>query len=280
LVSCRKCGYALSRTSTRSSARNIHYYRCIGSDAWRRLSGPVCDNRPVRQDLLDQVVWTEVVRLLEDPSLIQGELDRRLTAARIADPTKQREKVLQRDLARIRKSMDRLLTAYQEELLSLEELRRRMPELRQRDHALQAELQSIMDRINDRAAYLRLAETLSAFLTRLRTSAEKLDIYERQRIVRLVVKEVLIGDDTIVIRHSIPIPSGPSNTTNPPPSPHGLGALTDQSYLLRSGRDDTSLRGAAASLDYGSVFLQHRRCQPALDVEQRPCVRHMLSDSP
>jgi site-specific DNA recombinase len=35
LVSCRRCGYALSRTSTRSSARLIHYYRCIGSDAWR-----------------------------------------------------------------------------------------------------------------------------------------------------------------------------------------------------------------------------------------------------
>jgi site-specific DNA recombinase len=82
LVSCSKCGYALSRTSTRSSARNIHYYRCLGSDAWRHLGGPVCDNRPVRQDLLDHVVWNEVVRLLEDPDLIQRELDRRLAAAR------------------------------------------------------------------------------------------------------------------------------------------------------------------------------------------------------
>ena len=33
LVSCRKCGYALSRTSTRSTARKIHYYRCIGSES-------------------------------------------------------------------------------------------------------------------------------------------------------------------------------------------------------------------------------------------------------
>ena len=64
LVSCAKCGYALYRTSTRSSARAIHYYRCLGSDAWRRLSGSVCNNRPVRQDLLDGVVWTEIVRLL------------------------------------------------------------------------------------------------------------------------------------------------------------------------------------------------------------------------
>src|SRR6202040_3878532 len=41
LVSCTKCGYALYRTSTRSSARTIYYYRCLGSDAWRRLAGPL-----------------------------------------------------------------------------------------------------------------------------------------------------------------------------------------------------------------------------------------------
>ena len=69
LVSCQKCGYALSRASGRSSARRIHYYRCIGSDGWRHLGGPRCDTRPVRQDLLDEVVWTEVIRLLEEPAL-------------------------------------------------------------------------------------------------------------------------------------------------------------------------------------------------------------------
>src|SRR5437764_11344047 len=43
LVSCRKCGYALSRTSARTSARKINYYRCLGSDAWRHLGGAVCE---------------------------------------------------------------------------------------------------------------------------------------------------------------------------------------------------------------------------------------------
>jgi site-specific DNA recombinase len=244
LVFCSKCGYALSRTSTRSSARNIHYYRCLGSDAWRRLGGPVCDNRPIRQDLLDQVVWTEVVRLLEDPSLIQNELDRRLAVAQTADPAKQREKVLQRDLARHRKGMDRLLTAYQEDLLSLDELRRRMPELRQRERALQAELQSILDQVNDRAVYLRLAETLSGFLGRLRTSAGTLDIQERQRIVRLLVKEILIGEENIVIRHSIPLSSTPPTASDPQSPPSGPGAPIDKNYLLRSGRHDTALWNA------------------------------------
>jgi site-specific DNA recombinase len=68
-----------------------------------------------------------------------------------------------------------LLTAYQEELLSLDELRRRMPEPRRREHALRMELQAILDQVNDRAVYLCLAETLSAFLAKLRSAADTLD---------------------------------------------------------------------------------------------------------
>jgi site-specific DNA recombinase len=70
----------------------------------------------------------------------------------------------------------------------LDELRSRMPELRQRETAMHAELHSIATQAQDRAAYLRLAETPSGFLARLRQSAETLDILERQRIVRLLVK--------------------------------------------------------------------------------------------
>ena len=226
------------------------------------------------------IVWTEVIRLLEDPSLIQSELDRRLIAARTADPAKQREKALQRELTRTRKSMDRLLlTAYQEDLLSLDELRRRMPELRQREHAWQTELHSILDQINDRAVYLRLAETLSGFLTRLRASADTLDILERQRIVRLVIKEILVGDETIVIRHSIPLssvtPSGDGGVRSA-----AIPGAGDRSYLLRSGSNHAALRRAAGSFDLRAVLHAHRRGQPSLDVQDRPWARHMFPNRP
>jgi site-specific DNA recombinase len=99
-------------------------------------------------------VWTEIVRLLEDPQLIQNELDRRLAMAREADPTKRREETIRRDLIRTAKSMDRLLTAYQEGLLSLDELRERMPNLRRREQTANTELQALLDQSVDRAAYL------------------------------------------------------------------------------------------------------------------------------
>jgi site-specific DNA recombinase len=237
LVSCQKCGYAFSRSSTQTSARKIHYYKCIGSDSWRKLGGPVCDNgRMIRQDLLDQIVWAEVIRLLKDPTLIQQELDRRLAAARSSDPTKKREQSLQRELVHVGKGIERLLSAYQEALMSIEQLRERMPGLRQREQALRAELQAISDQANDRATFLRLAENLTAFLARLRGAADTLTITERQRIVRLIVKDVLIGDDTITIRHSISVPQqSPTQGGNPPPC-----GTDGRNYLLRKGSDQST----------------------------------------
>jgi len=107
-----------------------------------------------------------------------------------------------------------------------------MPALHNREQMLRAELQAIADQINDRAAFLRLAETLTAFLTRLHSAAETLNVAERQRIVRLVVKEVLVGENDITIRHSIPIPS------NPPPNSGSSSPGPD--YLLCKGSDLTA----------------------------------------
>ena len=149
-------------------------------------------------------------------------------------PGRTRTQAVERDLARVDKTIERLLTAYQEDLASLDQLRERMPLLRQREQTLRQELNALVEQTRDRAAHLRLAETLSAFLTRLRASAETLDIVERQRIVRLLVKEVLVSDDTLVIRHCIPVSSGPPPTGS---GPNGrVGDLADRpSYLLRSG---------------------------------------------
>ena len=118
--------------------------------------------------------------------------------------------------------------------MELDELRQRMPELRHREHAMRAELQSIVNQVDDRAAYLRLAETISAFLTRLRTSADSLDVQDRQRIVRLVVKEILVGDDAITIRHAIPIPPGPPNDTPPSPRFHKIADRPKLPFAFRA----------------------------------------------
>src|SRR5579863_7291344 len=242
MLVCEQCGYALYRTSTRTSKQKLNYYRCIGSDGYRRLNGPVCTNRPIRQDYLDQFVWSEILRLLEDPGLIQTEIDRRQEAARTADPSRKREEELRREQVRVENSSERLVTAYQEGLLTLAQLRQRMPPLQKQTQAVESELQSLKMAAVDEAKYLQLAESLAGFRSKLRVRAEALDIAVRQQILRLLVKEVLVGRDTITLRHSISIPqSGSGSSGSPGPSSGVTVSRPNPGYLLRSGSDDPVL---------------------------------------
>lgn len=203
LLVCRQCGYSYYRCSTRTSKRRIYYYRCLGSDDYRWEGGRVCSNRPVRQDHIDGLVWEAVLELLADPALVRQELDRRLEERRESSTTRKQEERLQREVARHQKAVARLIEAYQEELISLNELRARIPELRRRENAAAAQLQALEAQLTDQETYLKLAESLETFLTRLHERAQTLTVEERQKVLRLVVKEVQIDGDRIVIKHSI-----------------------------------------------------------------------------
>jgi site-specific DNA recombinase len=217
LVVCRECGYSCYRTSTRTSKQKIVYYRCIGQDNWRHVGGRVCHSRPIRADELEPLVWDEVRRLLEDPALVRTEIDRRLQALRSEHPAARRRETLERDLTRSGAALERLIEAYQEQLISLDELRARMPSLRKRQSTLQAQLDALEGELHDAETYLKLAETVEAFLGRLADGLDRLDITDQQRILRLIVREVLVGGDTdtITIRHSIPTPNGGADGSYP-----------------------------------------------------------------
>ena len=238
MLVCRRCGYAYYRCSTRTTKRKLYYYRCLGSDGWRYEEGVRCPSRPVRQDRLDALVWRELVRLLEDPALIEAELKRRLEAGRETDPQRCRLAELRGERERLERSGARLLTAYQEELITLDELRGRMPAIHSRKRVLEADLEAIESAAEERERYFRIAETLQSFRDRLSASAETLDVIERQKVLRSLVKEVLVDEGEITIRHSIPVTESGSPSHGEPAAELPQRNPTPQSYLLRWGSDD------------------------------------------
>jgi site-specific DNA recombinase len=159
----------------------------------------------VRADYLDTVVWDHVTGLLADPALIRAEIDRRLTQARASDPVTRQRKQLELGLAKAAASVTAMIAAYSEQLITIDELRARMPHLRAREANLRSQLAALDAQAADRDAYLKLADNLDGFLTQLRGSAAAASIHERQRVLRLLVKDVLIGPEKITIRHRIPV---------------------------------------------------------------------------
>ena len=129
-----------------------------------------------------------------------------------------------------------MVEAFSEQLITIDELRAKMPRLRAREASLRGQLGTLDAQAADRDAYLKLAGDLEGFLTRLRGSAATARTEDRRRVLRLLVKDVLIGPEKITIRHRIPV-------REPASSGGGHHDTTDtegdmrESYELRWGRD-------------------------------------------
>ena len=206
LAACAACGYGYYRGHTTTTAGNkIYYYRCLGSDNYRYESGRVCQNKPVRADYLDQVVWDHITGLLAGPALIRTEIARRLEQARTSDPVTRQRTQIELALAKAGTSVTAMVEAFSEQLVTIDELRAKMPQLRARQASLRGQLDALDAQAADRDAYLKLADDLEGFLARLRGSAATAATEDRRRILRLLVKDVLIGPEKITIRHRIPV---------------------------------------------------------------------------
>jgi site-specific DNA recombinase len=208
MMVCSECGYSLYRTHTTTSAKKkIYYYRCFGSDAYRFEGVRKCNCKPVRQDYLDNIVWQQIVELLEDPMLIQREVEKRVEETRNASPVLKQKDAILRQRNKLSQAMDKLLDAYQEGLITIAQLRKRMPELQKRINTTDKELENLKNHELALDQRLQLLDTES-FTSQLGVNVNELDIKEKKKILRLLVKEVVVGDDIIDIRHSIPLKEG------------------------------------------------------------------------
>lgn len=174
--------------------------------------------------------------LLADPALIRTEINNRLEQVRTADPATVQRQRLDAALAKATSSITRLISAFHEELISLDELRTRTPDLRARETSLRHQIEALDTQLADREVYLKLADNLEGFLTGLRTKTSTATISERQRVLRLLVKDVLVGPE-ITIRHSIPVRSNATSSRtqgspetdsegDPRPDCHCVGGVT------------------------------------------------------
>ena len=129
------------------------------------------------------------------PALIRAEISKRLEQARTADPATLQRSQLEPALAKAATAITAMIEAYSEQLITIDELRTRMPHLRARQTSLRGQLDALDAQAADRDAYLTLAGDLEGFLAQLRGSAATATAEDRQRVLRLLVKDILIGPE-------------------------------------------------------------------------------------
>ena len=205
MMVCSECGYSLYRTYTETSAKNeIYYYRCFGSDPYRFEGIRKCNCKPLRQDYIDNIVWQEIVQVPEDPTLIQREVEKRVEETRKASPVLKQKEAILKQRNKLSQSMDKLLDAYQEGLITITQLRIRMPELQKRVNTTDKELENLKNHELALDQRLQLLDAQS-FTSQLGINVNQLDIKEKKKILSLLVTEGVAGGDVIDIRHSKPL---------------------------------------------------------------------------
>src|SRR3954464_11725341 len=192
-VTRQQCGYAyygkaISLRSAKGKRRAYAYYRCCGSDAYRFGGERLCANPQVRTDWLDEAVWREVERVLQDPSWIAAEYERRLDQAR--DPTTVNLAGIEAQIAKLRRGMGRLIDGYAEGLIDKADFEPRVAGLRQRIKSWDEQATTLRDEVAQRAALSLVVGRLQDFVRQVRDRMSAVDWSLQRDLIRLLVKRV------------------------------------------------------------------------------------------
>jgi site-specific DNA recombinase len=227
LLTCRTCGLAMCGvTSSGAGGRRQHrYYICHGKDTLARDRACPCPQPRTRVEELDAAVWGHVKRLLNDPATLAAQFEERAKQADAldadADAANQKCEAL---LRRLDRQEQRLLDAYQAEAIELDELRKRREQIQVRKQILTMQRDQEQRLRCERQTAKEVWADLTAFCERVRSRLDEATLAERQRILQLLIERVIVGEDTLEIRHVIPLGRLKPEPADPRPTdPTGSG---------------------------------------------------------
>src|SRR5216684_415079 len=254
LLVCSSCGYAyygkpISPSARKGHERSYAYYRCIGSDAYRFGGVRLCWNKQLRTDLVDEAVWNEVCRLLEEPERLEQEYRQRM----LAKETPSAFHGLEKQLGRLRQGLTRLIDSYSEGLINKAEFEPRITRMRERIKQLEEQQQQLRDEAGLEQELRLILGRLEDFTSRVKEGLQTADWSTRREIIRALVKRVEIDQEQVhvVFRVGPHTPSSPSDKNT--------------QSLQHCGRREWPSLWSSRFCRSEYSFFQHSRFEPCFD---------------
>ena len=200
LTLCGQCGSAYCG-HRQHGAREYFSYRCIGADRYRRGDQAICDNRPVNGDRLEEYIWSDVCKLLQDPGRLRAELMRRQNESSSCESNLQE---LSRRVDQVRGRLDRLIDAYESGLLERQEFEARIVPLRsEHDRELLA-LSSLRGKLHDQDDATTAEEVLSQLSAEVGKGLETATAVLKRDIIKLLIRRIEIHSDEVRLVYKVP----------------------------------------------------------------------------
>ena len=236
LLSCESCGLAMfgvtyKATDTRPEHR---YYQCHGKDPILSAREHKCTQRPAKAHELEKAVWEHVKGLMRDPERLLSQFkDFAHSTSERGDREEADAKKLEGHLRRLSRERTRLVDAYQAGIIELEELEERWAKIAQRREALSTHYEQQAQLRRQAAQAREVLEDLNTFCGRIDARLDDATFAEKQAILQLLIERIIVGEDTLEIRHVIPLGGPPRNSID--------SAAPPESGLRSDGMDLAAL---------------------------------------
>ncbi len=201
LLVCGTCGHAYCGMRTgwrlvRGRQRATYgYYRCLGNDAKHCGGQRLCWNRPVRTDRLEEAVWQDVCSLLREPQRLAREYERRLAQPDRDQPLDSLKALTQK----VTRGIGRLIDAYENGLIDRAEFESRLSPARQRLQQLEEQSAALAAEQSCRQDLQLVVGRIETFARKLEGSLEQADWSTKQQVIRMLVKHIEIGQETVKV---------------------------------------------------------------------------------
>ena len=129
-------------------------------------------------------------------------------------------------LKRLSREQTRLVDAYQAGIIELEELQERRAKIAQRREALRTQCDQQAQLRRQSGPGREVLEDLKAFCGRIDARLDEATFEEKQAILQLLIERIIVGEDTLEIRHVIPL-DGPPRSSRGSAAPPESGLRSD-----------------------------------------------------
>jgi site-specific DNA recombinase len=212
LVNCGECGLSMVGIRRRGACKTYYYvyYQCSGHSALTVGRTTRCTAQLIRAERLDAVVWHALVQLLQTPSTIPHLHQTWATAQQqhLSGLEAQQAQLLQRQ-QRLERQDQRLLDAYQTEVITLSELQARRQKLTAALHQIEQERQQLAHTRQQRVHWQRVIENAGTFRQFLGDHLDQLSFEERQAVAQCLINKVIVTGEEVDVHFILPFESTP-----------------------------------------------------------------------
>lgn len=204
LVKCGDCGNTIAGTADKQIQKIKGktygpyfklYYRCTHfvKNKFEKLVN--CRLKYIQAKDLEEVVWNEIEKILQKPELIEKAIQQKdKIKVKSRDALKQELESIATQQEGLRKEEERILEAYRQNIISIEQLKTQIEDIRQTRENLEARRQEIKSRLQAGDIKTDIKAAVD-YVTKIKQGISKFTYDTKKKILRLLNTRITVNID-------------------------------------------------------------------------------------